>query len=89
MKNHTKIYLKHFGYNISDTILCEVCNAVAVDIHHIRCRGMGGSKVKDDISNIMALCRQCHINFGDKKQYIDFLIKKHKFKIHGTDIEDA
>jgi hypothetical protein len=42
MKNHTKIYFKHFGYDTSDTIYCEVCNAVAVDLHHIEAKGMGG-----------------------------------------------
>ena len=80
MKNHTKIYFKHFGYDVSDTILCEVCSAVAVDIHHIRRRGMGGSNTADDITNLMALCRQCHIHYGDKKQHIDFLTDKHKEK---------
>jgi hypothetical protein len=81
MKAHTKIYFKHFGYDVSDTILCEVCGAVAVDIHHIRCRGMGGSTGADDIRNLMALCRECHINYGDKKQYIDFLQEIHDNKI--------
>ena len=85
MKNHTKIYFKHFGYDLSDFIPCEVCDGVAVDIHHIKCRGMGGSKEHDNIINLMALCRQCHINFGDKKQFIDFLTLKHKTKLHGTD----
>jgi 5-methylcytosine-specific restriction endonuclease McrA len=80
MKSHTKIYLKHFGYDVSDRILCEVCNAVAVDIHHIRSRGMGGSSGANDINNLMAVCRECHINYGDKKQYIDFLTQIHKAK---------
>jgi len=80
MKTHTKIYLKHFGYDVSDRILCEVCNAVAVDIHHIRSRGMGGSSGANDISNLMAVCRECHINYGDKKKYIDFLTQIHESK---------
>ena len=83
MKSHTKIYFKHFGYDISDRILCEVCDRIAVDIHHIRCRGMGGSKRNDDISNIMALCRECHINLGDKKQHIEFLTERHFEKLNG------
>jgi hypothetical protein len=34
-----------------------------VDLHHIQARGMGGSKHRDGIENIMALCRPCHMNF--------------------------
>ena len=69
MKNHTKVYLEFFNLDTSDTPLCEVCGKVAVDIHHINSRGMGGSNNADDIHNLMALCRQCHIDYGDKKQY--------------------
>ena len=73
MKQHTKIYMKYFGYGIEDFIGCEVCGNKAVDIHHIDCRGMGGSKDKDTIENLMGLCRKCHIEYGDKKQYKEFL----------------
>ena len=73
MKNHTKIYLKANGYDTTDTILCEVCGMVAVDIHHIERRGMGGCKKKDEPNNLIALCRYCHLRFGDKKKYKDFL----------------
>jgi hypothetical protein len=54
MKNHTKLYLKYFGYDTSDFIPCEVCGDKAVDIHHIECRGMGGTKELDNIDNLMA-----------------------------------
>lgn len=81
MKKHTKIYMSYFGYDVGDFIPCEVCNSTAVDIHHINCRGMGGSKEKDDITNLMALCRKCHLEYGDKKQLIDFLRKIHAYKI--------
>ena len=77
MKNYTKIYLKYFGYGQDDYIPCEVCDNRAVDIHHIEARGMGGNKDKDLIDNLMALCRQCHIFFGDKEQYMQFLKDKH------------
>jgi len=76
MKLHTKIYLSHFNYSIADFIPCEVCGNKAVDIHHIECRGMGGSH-KDTIENLQALCRDCHIKYGDKKQFKQFLIKIH------------
>jgi 5-methylcytosine-specific restriction endonuclease McrA len=81
MKNHTKIYLKHFGYGIEDFIPCESCGAKAVDIHHIEARGMGGDKRADDIKNLMALCRQCHLVMGDTKTHMDYLKTKHKEKL--------
>jgi 5-methylcytosine-specific restriction endonuclease McrA len=84
MKNHTKIYLKHFGYGIEDFIPCESCGAKAVDIHHIEARGMGGDKKADDIKNLMALCRQCHLVMGDTKTHMDYLKTKHKEKLNGN-----
>jgi ribosome-binding protein aMBF1 (putative translation factor) len=77
MKKHVQIYLDYFGYVADDTILCEVCGRRAQDIHHVHCRGMGGSGKKDEISNLMAVCRDCHIKFGDKKQYIEYLTDIH------------
>jgi len=73
MRNHTKVYMSHFGYALDDFIPCEVCGNKAVDLHHIFCRGMGGSKNKDNIENIQALCRNCHIEYGDKKEHLEFL----------------
>jgi 5-methylcytosine-specific restriction endonuclease McrA len=49
------------GFSTTDWIPCEVCRATAVDIHHIESRGMGGSKTADTIDNLMALCRECHV----------------------------
>ena len=80
MKKHTKIYFDYFGYSISDVILCEICNKVAVDIHHINARGMGGSS-KDSIDNLQALCRNRHIEYGDKKQHKQFLNEIHQSKL--------
>ena len=56
MKRHVKIYLDYFGYGIDDFVPCELCNKKAIDIHHVMGRGKG----KDVISNLMALCRNCH-----------------------------
>lgn len=81
MKKHIVVYLDHFNYDTDDFIPCEVCGAKAVDIHHIKARGMGGSNTKDVIENLQALCRKCHLDFGDKKQWMDFLINKHKNKL--------
>lgn len=77
MNNHTKLYLKHFGYGDDSFIPCEVCSNRAVDIHHIVARGMGSGKGKDEIQNLMALCRTCHVEYGDKKQHMDMLMTKH------------
>ena len=74
-------YFNHFGYDISDFIPCEVCGKTAVDIHHIEARGIGGSKEADNIDNLMALCREDHLKYGDKKQYKEFLKDKHAEKL--------
>lgn len=77
MRNHTKVYMSHFGYALDDFIPCEVCGNKAVDIHHLECRGMGGSKDKDNIKNLQAVCRNCHIEYGDKKEHLEFLQNIH------------
>ena len=73
MQKHTQIYLQGMGYKKTDFVPCEVCGAQAVDVHHIEARGMGGNKKADVIDNLMGLCRKCHIEYGDKKQYKEFL----------------
>jgi len=77
MQKHTQIYLQGMGYKKTDFIPCEVCGSQAVDVHHIEARGMGGNKKADVIENLMGLCRKCHIEYGDKKQYKEFLKEIH------------
>jgi len=63
MQRHTFNYYTKFNYTQGDVILCEVCNAVAVDIHHVIPRSKFGSKRKheqDHWSNLIALCHHCH-----------------------------
>lgn len=81
MRKHTRIYLDYFNYDETDFIGCEVCKAKAVDIHHIKARGMGGNKNANDITNLMALCRRCHIIYGDRKHLVEFLQEIHNNKI--------
>jgi hypothetical protein len=81
MKKHTKIYFDYFGHGEQSFVPCEVCGMRANDIHHIEARGMGGSKEKDNIENLQALCRPCHINFGDKKQHMQFLRDIHELRL--------
>ena len=76
MKLYTKIYLDYFGYTTADFVPCECCGNKAVDIHHIEAR----SKRKDlenDITNLMALCRQHHERYGDKIAFKHELQKIH------------
>jgi hypothetical protein len=62
MQNHTKVYFNFFNYEKGDTILCEFCGSVAVDIHHLECR----NKIKNDyIENLVGLCRDCHIKCNE------------------------
>lgn len=60
MKDYIKIYLDHFNFTEGDFIPCEVTGVRAVDISHNDPRGMGGSKHKNYIGNLMALSREAH-----------------------------
>ena len=65
MQRHIRNYLSSIGADESTRIRCEVCNAVAVDIHHIIPRSKFGSKRKEEQDapdNLIALCRICHEN---------------------------
>jgi len=37
--------------------------------------------VKDTIENLMAVCRKCHIKYGDKEQFKKLLHERHKERI--------
>lgn len=55
---------------------CEVCGKTAVDIHHIIPRSKFGKKTKelqDDVSNLIALCRECHDKAHNNKLTKEFL----------------
>ena len=63
LPKHVGIYFDYFGYDVNSWIACEVCGVTSVDIHHIIPRSKFGSKRKDEqdnISNLIALCRDCH-----------------------------
>ncbi len=63
------------GYDETDYIPCEItaCGKKAVDIHHIKARGMGGTKRNYSFRELMGLCRDHHEKYGDKKQYLAYL----------------
>lgn len=79
MKAHTKIYMDYFGYGLEDFIPCEIDGDKAADIHHIERRGMGGDPKgeKDVIENLMALSRENHDKYGDRKEFIPKLKEIH------------
>ena len=90
MKTHTKIYLKYFDYGQEDFMPCEICSCLAVDVHHIESRGMGGTSKKDEIENLMGLCRTHHLRYGDVVKYKEYLKEIHlKFmEDNGKSISD-
>ena len=58
--------MQYFNLGEQSVISCEVCgksgriDGGGFDIHHIVPKGMGGSKEKDYIANLILLCRACH-----------------------------
>lgn len=83
MKRHTKIYFDFFNVDYDPVsgwhnCISEISGLPATDVHHIEARGMGGSKYADRIENLMALTRDEHEKFGDKKQYIEYLKEVHR-----------
>ena len=77
MKKHVKIFLQNFGWGEQDFIPCLMCGQRAVDIHHIERRGLGGSKDKDYIENLAALCRSCHDKAERNKEFNKIVKEKH------------
>jgi len=69
LKKYKKVYIDYFGYDVGDFIGCEICHTTSVDIHHIEPKGMGGSKTKDYIENLIAVCRDCHNKCHDSKEF--------------------
>ena len=80
MKKYIKIYMDYHDYVLDDVILCSACGTVAVDIHHLEGRKMGGSKNKDFIENLIALCRRCHIKAETDKNFNNQLKELNKKK---------
>ena len=75
MKKHQQVYFDYYDIDKGDFVACENCGKTAVDIHHLKFRSQGG---QDVIENLMAVCRPCHVFYGDKKQYKEYLKEKHE-----------
>ena len=77
MQKHTKIVIDaHASVGIDPhEIQCEIpgCGRIFQDVHHIECRGMGGTTRDYGILDLMALCRDHHNQYGDKVKYLERL----------------
>jgi len=76
-KDYKKVFAKFWGYggqHLPDT--CWGCyNEPPVDIHHLEGRGMGGDPKgrKNNIRNLIALCRKCHQRTDVDKEFNEML----------------
>ncbi len=78
MKDYKKLFSRYWGYSETDNPICWWCRqAVAVDIHHIEPKGMGGVKNNrlNRIDNLFAVCRKCH-NLAHKNKSVNEEFKK-------------
>tara|TARA_R110000803_G_scaffold23069_2_gene56833 strand:- start:245 stop:541 length:297 start_codon:yes stop_codon:yes gene_type:complete len=71
MKNHTKIYMAALGYDETDFMNCEITLRKGIDIHHIVNR-------ENRIENLMLLTREKHVEFGEIKSKMCYLLEVHR-----------
>ena len=88
MQRHIKVYREYFKIGDQDIVLCEVCDRVAVDIHHITSRGLKSFEYKgktyndiNHILNLIGLCRECHNKAHGGEYSKNQLYKMHKIRI--------
>jgi hypothetical protein len=75
---HTALYMAAFGYGDTDFIPSELSGEKCQDVHHVICRGSGGTKKEDRIENLIGLTRFEHEKYGDKKHCMSFLFERHR-----------
>ena len=76
MQPHVKNYLESIGN--PTYIKCELCQSVAVEIHHVVPRSKFGSKRKkeqNEPTNLIAVCRKCHEDCHANKHTKDKLLQ--------------
>jgi len=77
LKRYQKIFLDHWkfgGQHVPKR--CWGCyKREPSDIHHLKGRGMGGDPrgLRDDIYNLIPLCRSCHKKTDDNKEFNEML----------------
>jgi len=87
MKNHKEVYFKYFGISHGEFVPCEICQENTNDIYHIKARTINGIFLMNNIHNLMALCKRCYNNYGNKKKMMNDLIKIHNSYIENHDIK--
>ena len=78
MKDYKKLFSRYWGISADDVPLCWGCNqAVAVDIHHIEPKRMGGVQQNrlNRIDNLFAVCWKCH-TLAHKNKLVNEEFKK-------------
>ena len=61
--NYKEKYYQHHNLDKCDVLECAVCGKLATNLHHILYKSQGG---KDDESNLIPLCYNCHANHHDR-----------------------
>ena len=69
--------MQFFGYDIASDAICEICETPCGPPHHINARGMGGSKQRDNIENLIGLCHRCHIDAEAHENSKEYLRQVH------------
>ena len=77
-RDYKQVYLEYFHLDKTDFIACENCGKPANDIHHLTFRSQGG---KDNIENLIAVCRDCHNKAHNSKEFNEKLRKIHLSKL--------
>ena len=73
---YKEIYINYFGFCKTEYIPCEYCKSQSVDVHHLLFKSHGG---KNEIDNLIALCRSCH-NLAHEQP----MFNEHLKEIHGN-----
>ena len=74
--------MEFFSLAPDEAVMCEACHLEpAVDIHHIDMKGMGGTKGKDHIENLILICRRCHTFAHESPEFNE------RLKIVAEDLE--
>lgn len=75
LKNYKKLFADYWGYHENDVPICWGCYMkLAVDIHHLIPKRMGGVKNNrlNRIDNLFPLCRDCHIKAHSNKELNEY-----------------
>lgn len=93
MQDYVIAYFTGMGFDVSfmtseDIPSCEMgCGLQIADVHHIDRRGMGGSKKKYCVEEMMGMCREEHQEFGDVRKYRSMLWWFHFIRMKERNIE--